>query len=118
MTKWFKCNKCDYVSLSPWYLHRHLKNHHSITTKNSYDKLVEFIVKDQQEIENLKKRKVRGGITNTKLLRMWSEIQVKDEIEIEEHSVEDEDNDSITKNDGTTETSLSDLNSEWLILGP
>ena len=116
MTKWFKCNKCDFTSMSSESLIRHLKNKHCIV-KKSDGTLQEFMVTNQQEMEDLKKREISSKFFNGNLLEMRSGIQFKDEIEIEEHSIEDDDDDAMSKDNASMEADPSDLNTEWLILG-
>ena len=118
MTTWVKCSECDYANLSVEPFKCHLKNQHYITIKRGNDAIQEFIVKDQQEIEDLKKRKTCDKIRIGNLSEIQSEIQFKDDIEIEEHFVENDDNDTFTKNDESVAAGLSELDKEWLILGP
>ena len=118
MTKWFKCNTCKFTSLSSESLIRHLKNQHSLSIKKGDNTVQHFIVKNQQEIADLKKKRIHRKINNGKLSKMQTGMQFKDEIEIEEHSVkiEDDDNDAIIRANASMEAGLSDPNEEWLII--
>ena len=114
MTTWFKCNLCDYASLSPRAFIHHMKNQHSINVRRGDSTFRESIVKNQQEIEDLKKRRIHSKIITGKLPMMQSEVQFKGEIEIEEHPVELDGDENVTRNEAFLEAGLSDLDEEWL----
>ena len=54
LTTWFKCDECDYTTLVGSKLQTHLKNRHIRRNVNK-DKIEKLLVKDQKEIDELKK---------------------------------------------------------------
>ena len=55
LTTWFKCSECDFATLLPYCLKNHLKDQHLRRNANG-DEAKKLTVKDQKEIDQLKKK--------------------------------------------------------------
>ena len=55
LATWFKCDECDYATLLGSSLRKHLKNRH-LRRNVDEGKIKKFLVKDQKEIDELKKK--------------------------------------------------------------